>query len=162
MKYEAEQFEFDLVKAEEERPFTEHFARLERLAHEEYSEINLCLCWIFKCDGRHWLDWWQSQPSYTRDNLLNYYCFERDRSELLGKPMAPFQDMTPSREQLDQDRAIVDMMKSDIKKAAIEGRPMPWRESEEMDGFERADFRSRLGRAMSEAGVVIVAQNSES
>jgi len=81
----SEQSAFDFEAAEKERPFTEHFARLAALAAEEFSEINLCLAWMFKCDGRNWRDWFDSQPEYSRRSMLLTYQSERESAS--DRPM---------------------------------------------------------------------------
>ncbi|MEI6876310.1 MAG: hypothetical protein WCL50_14405, partial [Spirochaetota bacterium] len=58
---------FDFEAAEADRPFTEHFSRLEALAHPEFSEDALCLAWVTESDGRAWQGWWKSLHSYERN-----------------------------------------------------------------------------------------------
>lgn len=62
-----------------------------------------------------------------------------------------------SREEIEQDRGILETMKRELLEAAAAGRPMPWRESEDMTFSERQAFRYRLHRAMRETGCCIVA-----
>jgi hypothetical protein len=54
-RIEAEQFGFDFEAADRERPIMEHFARLERLQREEWTEENL---------GKY--------PLATRNKLANF------------------------------------------------------------------------------------------
>lgn len=61
-----------------------------------------------------------------------------------------------SREEWEQHRGIIETMKRDLLAAAAAGRPMPWRESEDMTPRERLDFRHRVFVAMMETGTVIV------
>ena len=165
--------EFDFEAAEAERPLMDHWRKLEAAAREEFSEENLCLAWVTESDGRAWKDWWNGLPNYKRAAMLSAYQFERKRTDDimeawkrnhpdLPRPymrMAPYTE--PSREEIDQEQAIIDSMVRDIKAAAIERRPLPLSESEDMSLPERAIFRSRLAAAFNLAGVVLIAASPE-
>jgi hypothetical protein len=157
---EAEQFDFDFQKAEKERPLMEHFARLERIHREEWTEENLCIAWVTESDGRAWRDWWPMQPCYERERMLAMYRAERNFAEFSGK-MRPYALLIPSKEELDLDRHLIEFFKSEIRSAALDGRPMPLRPSSDMSPLEVLTFRRRLLQAMTEAGVVIVPANQE-
>jgi hypothetical protein len=151
--------EFDFEKAEAERPLMEHYARLEALAAAsgEFSEESLCLAWLTESDGRAWRDWWTQLPSYKRNGMLEDYRFERDRANRCGRSMHSYAYIIGSRkEHLDAEDAAANQWAVEIKQAAAERRPVPFRESEEMNGFERLAFRTRLSRAFQIAGVVII------
>jgi len=66
-----------------------------------------------------------------------------------------------SKEEMDQHRGIIETMKRDLLAAAAAGRPMPWRESDDMTGSEKQDFRHRVFVAMMETGTVIVTAPTE-
>ncbi len=161
--------EFNFEAAEAERPIMEHWRRLESAAREELSEENLCLAWVTGSDGRAWVDWWKQLPNYKREMMLSSFRFERRRMDDLMEAwqrnhpdlprpymkMAPYTE--PSREEISQEQAIVDSMVREIKAAAIDRRPLPLSESENMSPLDRATFRSRLAAAFNLAGVVLIA-----
>lgn len=146
------QSEFDFDAAERERALTEHWERLEKLARVELSEENLCLAWVTDSDGRAWRDWWDAQPSYERSRMLSAYRAERGA----GGPMRPYFHFVPSREELAAEEEIIEYFGHGIREAAIQRRPMPFRESRDMTGFERIVYRCRLNAAMRRENVVII------
>lgn len=113
---------FDFEAAEEMRPLMDHWRRLEAAAREEMSEENLCLAWVTESDGRAWVDWWKELPAYKRASMLSSYQFERQRMDDLMEAwkrnhpdlprpymrMAPYTE--PSREEIEQEQAIIDSM----------------------------------------------------
>ena len=77
-------------------------------------------------------------------------------ADQLGRRMRPYSAVRISQDELDQDRGMVLYFIREIRQAAMERRPMPLQESEDMSPSERDTFRRRLQEAMLEAGVVIV------
>ena len=150
--------EFDFVVAERERPIMEHFARLEALAREEMSEENLCLAWVTQSDGRAWKDWWIALPNYERSSMLASYRSERSLADAMGRPMCPHKRFIISKEEIEQNQAVIDKMVADIRQAAVERKPVPLRESEGMSPFERLLFKGRLSAAFLQAGVVVISE----
>ncbi len=150
--------EFDLPEWDPvERELQERWRRNEAAYREgEGSEVCRCLSWLWKCDGRAWLDWFNSQPSYKREHYLNAYRAERSFADAIGEPMRAYELSIPSREEIEQNEAIINGFVSEIRQAALDRRPMPLAESEDMTGFERMTFRSRLSCAFQRAGVVII------
>lgn len=153
----SETLEFDFARAEEERHLTEHWERLERLAREEMSEENLCLAWVTHSDGRAWVDWWRALPNYTREGMLVAYRAERESADFQGQPMRPYRSPIPPSEVLEQEAALVNLIAADIREAALQRRPLPWKECNDMSGLEKLAFRTRLQMAFLEANVVVVA-----
>jgi hypothetical protein len=154
------QAQFDFAAAEADRPFTEHFLRLEALSRHEFSEDALCLAWVTESDGRAWQDWWKSLPSYERERFLIAYLFEREEADAQDRPMCRYNPFRyePSREEPEQHRGIVAAMAQEIREAALARKPMPRKESPDMSGFERLVFRSRLAEAMNQCGCVIITE----
>jgi len=158
---DAEQFGFDFAAAERERPLMEHWARLERIHREEWTEENLCIAWVTESDGRAWRDWWPMQPGYRRESMLNMYRAERAYADATGRTMRSHESLLPSKESMQQNEEIIETMVREIKEAAMARRPMPRRESEDMSPLERLSFRIRLEDAMNRAGVVIISATEE-
>ena len=160
-----EQFSFDFDAAERERPYTEHLERLARLSREsgEFSEERLCIAWITQTDGRHWQDWWRSLPSYERDHKLNIYRLERSHADYHGTPMRPYVavDAPPCAEEIAFEQALVTRWGLEIRQAAIERRPIPFREAPEMTECERLTFRRRLQAACLSVNVTLIAPAPE-
>lgn len=151
------QQEFDFTPLDPaEQELRDRWARNAAEHAAEWTEERLCIAWVTESDGRHWLDWWAQLPSYERDRWLHTYRFERQMADHSRRPMRPPHQFVVSKEETEQDRAIIDAMIRDIRQAAMERRPLPWTESNDMDGRARFDFRRRLASAFLEAGVVII------
>lgn len=148
----SDQPEFDFVAAERERHITEHFERLERLAAAEFSEENLCLAWVTESDGRAWVEWWHALPRYERERMLTLYRCERSG----GGPLRPYRVYVPSREELAAHRGLVEYVAHGIREAAIDRKPMPFREPEHGTGAEKIYFRAVIAEAMRRENVVII------
>ena len=151
------QFSFDFEAAEAERPFMEHWARLESLAAEEFSEINLCLSWMFKCDGRHWREWFDNHALYEKRAMLNDYRYERQCADAHNQPMRPYREVNAQFEEYHrQEGELTDKWAIEIRNAAVEKKPIPFSPGE-LDGFDLLKFKSRLREACMKAGVVSIA-----
>ena len=156
---DTDQFSFDFDEAEKERPFQSLFDRLARAAAEEFSEINLCLAWMFRCDGRNWRDWFDNQPKYEQMAMLNDYRYERDRAE--NGPMRPYRHVEALRfEALAQENELTDRWAEDIRRAAIERRPIPFGPGD-LTGFDLDRFNSRMWVACNKAGVIPIQHREE-
>jgi hypothetical protein len=153
--------EFDFAAAEDERPIMEHWRKLEEKAREEFSEENLCLAWVTESDGRAWKDWWKALREFERNTMLMQYRSARNIADITGQRMRPYRSFLPSKEEIEQDKQIIDSMVREIKHAALERRPMPIRESDDMNGWDRYVFRARLAAAFNIAGVVLIAPAEE-
>ena len=157
----APQSEFDFEAAEKERALMEHWARLERIHREEWTEENKCIAWVTGSDGRAWRDWWTMQPSYDRSRWLAEYRCERETADFANRGMLSYAEMLrkfppPSKEGIAQNWEIINTMAEEIRQAAMERRPMPRRESEEMSPLERMAFQNRLQMAIMVAGCVVI------
>lgn len=158
------QEEINFAALEAERPLFEHFDRLEALAKVEFSEENLCIAWVTASDGRSWLDWWKSLPSYERAGMLNDYRFEREAAARNSRAMTPYHVVAAGHDtEAKREEELAHKWAEEIKLAAVERRPVPFMESERMTYIERVHFKHRLVRAFMIAGVVIIpAQPDES
>lgn len=155
---DTEQTEFDFS------PVGEHIARMQAQAQEEFSEVNLCIAWVTqsdlplhqRVDSRNWRGWWDGLPSYERSRHLDMYRFEREFSA--DGPMRPFSRVNividPEVERMEQES--VERWAAEIRQAAVEGRPMPFAESEFMTPMELLAFRSKLTEACQIAGAFII------
>ena len=151
--------DFDFEAAEQERPFTEHFARVEALAAEEFSEINLCLTWMFRCDGRNWRDWFDNQPKYAQLSMLNTYRAERWSNS--NDAMRPYSVVSALLEEaLKQEEEITDRWAFEIRQAAINRKPIPYGPGD-LEGFELLKFEHRLWMACNKAGIIPIQEKEE-
>lgn len=135
-----------------------HYARLERLAADELSEENRALAWATESDGRAWKNWWLALPTYKREAILVNYRFELAYARETGRPMKPFASTLVPDCVHAEEKALIERWAAEIKTCAIERRPVPFRESEDMSGLDRMTFRHRLAMAFTLAGVVIISE----
>jgi hypothetical protein len=132
----------------------------------EWSEANLCLCWVTKSDGRAWFDWWENKQNYEREFLLNLYRDEREKADLYNHGrMTPF-DLVWSY--LDkcakEEEALIDRWAQEIRTAAAAMKPMPFLSPEAVQaelGYMPLAYPGRLAAAIMRAGVVIIERPAE-
>lgn len=112
-----------------------------------------------RVDARHELGWWEMLPGYERDRYRREYEYERGRDE--GR-LRPYSRACPpiSPEVSRMEEESVQRWAGEIRRAAIEGRPMPYAPCEHMTGFELLAFQSRLHAACLVAGAFIIPQAS--
>lgn len=151
------EFDFDDPKAAFELKLRDQWAKNERDQAHQWTREALCLAWVTGSDGTAWQDWWKAQPNYTQAQMLNEYDYERWLADTLQRPMRSYRQIRSGIDAMvAQDLAIAKLWAHDIREAALAGKPMPYREHEEMSGAEHVRFRSLLRMAVSEAGVVII------
>lgn len=108
-----------------------------------------------RVDPRHELGWWESLPSYERDRYRRELAFEESLDLGRLRPYgAAYPQIDPEVVRMNEES--VQRWADDIRKAAIDGRPMPYAPSENMSGFELDSFNSRLTAACLVAGAFIV------
>lgn len=132
----------------------------------EWSEANLCLCWVTKSDGRAWFDWWENKPKYERDFLLSLYREYRERADRhTSGHMVPFDLVWADIDrEAKQEEALITGWAQEIREAAMAMKPFPFVTPEkffEEHGYVPFSYRFRLAAAIARAGIVIVERAAE-
>ena len=127
----------------------------------EWSEANLCLCWVTKSDGRAWFDWWEEKPKFERDFLLKLYREERQDADLYNHGhMTPF-DLVWSHidRRAKEEEALINRWALEIRTAAQAMKPIPFASPEEIRaelGYVPWQYPHRLACAIARAGIIVI------
>ena len=128
----------------------------------EWSEANVCLCWVTQSDGRAWFDWWEAKPKFEQSFLLKLYRDEREHADLYNHGrMTPFDLVWAHIDRgAKEEEAILDRWAAEIRQAAMEMKPIPFLDPDKWEaelGYPCPPrYRSRIACAIARAGIVVI------